>query len=340
MGTTEDGTVAAFDRATGAMRWKVDFPGVDRDRPADRRVGRNRGRSPGTSDGGRRTGPGPRPRDRRHPVGRVHLEKLAAPVVHAGLVVLSEGDNHSHARIRALDAATGAARWETAVPKSFEWETEPAAEGDDYVTVDHFGTVTAVDLRSGEIRWRHSDDWALIDTQILLTGRSVAFHDFARRRGGARPVDGRRPVGDPAGGRRRSTPRTDGDRRRRRRGLARSPVRGPAGALRPGRAARPRTGGRPRGFDPGAAGGHRYNGCRPDPPDGAPPCRHPGSRTPASSEVVPRTRGAGGRRTQPEERKPHPWLSRRHHEAAAGGRSPFRPPDAPLEPEDAPVHLR
>ena len=106
------------------------------------------------------------------------MEKLAAPIAHAGLVVISEGDNHSHARIRALDAATGAPRWEAQAPKSFEWETEPAADGDDYVTVDHFGTVTAVDLRSGEVRWRHSEDWALIDTQILLTARSVAFHDF------------------------------------------------------------------------------------------------------------------------------------------------------------------
>ena len=30
----------------------------------------------------------------------------------------------------------------------------------------------------------------------------------------------------------------------------------------------------------------------------------------------------------------------RHHEAAAGGRGPLRSPDPPLEPEDAPVHLR
>jgi len=94
-------------------------------------------------------------------------------------VVLSEGDNFSNARIRALDAATGAPRWETAVPKSFEWETEPAAAGDDYATVDHFGTVTLVDVHTGAIRWQHADDWALLDSQMLLTAHSVAFHDFA-----------------------------------------------------------------------------------------------------------------------------------------------------------------
>jgi hypothetical protein len=180
-------------------------------------------------------------------------------------------------------------RWETPVPKSFEWETEPAAEGDDYVTVDHFGTVTSVDVHTGEIRWQHSDDWALLDTRVLLTGRSVAFHDFA----------GHVVVLDRATGAVRSAARPGG-------AVIDAAVRGDLLVSVVSRDVASRFEARP--VPSGAAGGHRYNGCRPDPPDGAPPRRHPGSRTPASSEVVPRTRGAGGRRTQPEERKPHPWL--------------------------------
>jgi outer membrane protein assembly factor BamB len=178
LGTLEDGTVAAFDRGSGSTTWRADFPGSIVTAPqVDEAAGVAvvAWHTDGT-DG--------RVRALDLATGAVRweaatLEKLAAPVARAGLVVLSEGDNHSRARIRALDAATGAPRWETAVPKSFEWETEPAADGDDYVTVDHFGTVTAVDLRTGALRWRRSGDWALLDSRILLTAKSVAFHDFA-----------------------------------------------------------------------------------------------------------------------------------------------------------------
>ncbi len=177
IGTKENGTVAAFDRATGSMRWRVDFPGSIRTAPqvdegtgiavvawhADGADGHVRALDLAT--GATRW-------------EAATMTKLAAPVAHAGLVLLSEGDDFSHARIRALDAATGAERWETAVPKSFEWEAEPAADGDEYLTVDHFGTVTDVDIRTGEIRWQRSGEWALLDTRILLTGGSVAFHDF------------------------------------------------------------------------------------------------------------------------------------------------------------------
>jgi outer membrane protein assembly factor BamB len=178
LGTKENGTVAAFDRGSGATRWRVDFPGSIVTAPQVDEAA-------GVAVAAWHTdGADGRVRALDLATGAVRweaatLEKLAAPVARAGLVVLSEGDNFSHARIRALDAATGTPRWETAVPKSFEWETEPAAEGDDYVTVDHFGTVTAVDLRTGTLRWRRRGDWALLDTRILLTARSVAFHDFA-----------------------------------------------------------------------------------------------------------------------------------------------------------------
>ena len=154
LGTKEQGVVAAFDRASGATRWRVDFPGTIVTAPQvdatagiavvawhkDGAEGHVRALDLGTGA-------------TRWEVAT--MEKLAAPVAHAGLVVLSEGDNYSHARIRAVDAATGAPRWETAVPKSFEWETEPGAAGDDYATVDHFGTVTVVDVHTGEIRWQH-----------------------------------------------------------------------------------------------------------------------------------------------------------------------------------------
>jgi outer membrane protein assembly factor BamB len=178
LGTTEHGAVAAFNRASGALTWIVRFPGTIVTAPqVDATAGvavvawhkdgaEGHVRALDLATGATRW-------------DVATMEKLAAPVAHAGLVLLSEGDNFSHARIRALDVATGAPRWETPVPKSFEWETEPAAAGDDYATVDHFGTVTVVDVATGAIRWQHADDWALVDTRVLLAGNTVAFHDFA-----------------------------------------------------------------------------------------------------------------------------------------------------------------
>jgi outer membrane protein assembly factor BamB len=174
---TKAGTVAAFDAGSGTVRWKVRFDGDIVTAPAiddgtgtavvlwhpDRGEGRLRAIDLVT--------------------GAIRweaatLEKTAAPVVHGGAVLVSEGDNFSRARARALDLGTGAVRWESALPKSFEWETEPAAAGADYVTVDHFGTVTALEAASGRIRWQRSGDWALLDTQVVIGERSVAFHDF------------------------------------------------------------------------------------------------------------------------------------------------------------------
>jgi outer membrane protein assembly factor BamB len=174
---TKAGTVAAFDAGTGTVRWRVRFdgdvvtpPGID-DRAGivvalwhpDRGEGRLRALD--LASGATRW-------------ETATLEKTAAPVVHDGAVLVSEGDNFSRARARALDLGTGAVQWETALPKSFEWETEPAAAGADYVTVDHFGTATALDVATGRIRWQRSGDWALLDTQVVIGEGTVVFHDF------------------------------------------------------------------------------------------------------------------------------------------------------------------
>jgi outer membrane protein assembly factor BamB len=202
---TRDGAVAAFDGASGGIRWKVRFDGDVVTAPAvddlagiavvlwhpDRGEGRLRALDLAT--GATRW-------------ESATLEKTAAPVVHDGVVLISEGDDFSHARARALDLGTGAVRWERALPKSFEWETEPAAAGTDYVTVDHFGTATDLDVATGNLRWQRSGDWALLDTQVVIGDRSVAFHDFEghlvvldRESGRVRSVSTQPDVTDTAG---------------------------------------------------------------------------------------------------------------------------------------------
>ena len=236
------------------------------------------------------------------------MEKLAAPVAHAGLVVLSEGDNH----LPRPD------------PGSRRRDRRPAL-GDAGPQVLRVGDRAGGrrrrlrdrrPLRHGHRRRRPRRRGPVAARRRLgvdrhpsppQPGTSVAFHDFARRPGRARPLDGRRPLRDPAGRQPSSTPP---DRR---------PSSSPPSVGSPPAASR-RTcfeaGALSSASPPGPGGPIRPRGRRGSPLQcDADPTRRtgprpagPGSRTPASSKVVPRTRGAGGRRTQPEERKPHPWL--------------------------------
>jgi outer membrane protein assembly factor BamB len=174
---TNSGALVAFDRGSGAPRWRARFDGEIVTAPAVDDAAGVAVVLWHVDDGDGHL----RVLDLASGAVRwetTTLPKTAAPVVHDGSVLLSEGDNFSHARVRALDVATGTSRWETAVPKSFEWETEPGVAGDDYVTVDHFGTVTDLDVRTGAVRWQRSGDWALLDTQVVVGAEAVAFHDF------------------------------------------------------------------------------------------------------------------------------------------------------------------
>jgi outer membrane protein assembly factor BamB len=103
----------------------------------------------------------------------------AAPVVHAGRVVLAVGDGDRHARVEARDLTTGALQWQTPVPASFEEAIEPAADGHTVAVVDHFGVVSVLDAASGRLRWQHDVADVLLATRVALTGRRVAFTSYA-----------------------------------------------------------------------------------------------------------------------------------------------------------------
>ena len=66
----------------------------------------------------------------------------------------------------------------------------------------------------------------------------------------------------------------------------------------------------------------------------------PGISHARHSKVAPVSGAGGAARAEVINRGKELPRGCRHHEAAAGGRSPLRPPDAPLEPEDEAVHLR
>ena len=105
----------------------------------------------------------------------------AAPVVAPDGVFMAEGDNDYHARVRALDLVSGAARWETPVPASFEVAIEPSVEGGDFAVVDHFGRVTVLDRSTGALRWQRATHEPTIHTRVVLGDGTVAFWAWSTR---------------------------------------------------------------------------------------------------------------------------------------------------------------
>ena len=94
-------------------------------------------------------------------------------------MVLAVGDCHRHAWVEARDLATGARRWQTPVPASFEEAIEPAIDARGVVVVDHFGVVTMLDRTTGQRRWQHDLAEPILGTRVTLTRRRVAFASFS-----------------------------------------------------------------------------------------------------------------------------------------------------------------
>jgi len=206
---TDSGVLAAFDARTGEAKWSVTGPGELWSAP---RVDVVTGAVVATWHGG----------DAPHvevldlatgdarwsaPIGRAAAAPTIAGAGAAAVVIVASGDDHHTAVVEAHDLGSGVVRWRTAVPASFERAIEPAAGRHGIVVVDHFGTVTALDL-AGRVRWQRPLGAPVLATRISLTrsrvvlithegtvtvlgrvdGRRVAATD--RHRLGGYPVDG------------------------------------------------------------------------------------------------------------------------------------------------------
>ncbi len=171
------GLLAAFDARTGAPRWSVHFEGRVW---SAARVDRASGVVVATWH----EGPQPAARVFDLATGAMRWEVptgllSAAPVLQGNTVVLAIGDGNWHAHVETRDLLTGAPGWSTPVSGSFEEAIEPVADERDVVVVDHFGVVTALDLATGAVRWRNDLGYPLLDTQMPLTRRRVAFRSFS-----------------------------------------------------------------------------------------------------------------------------------------------------------------
>jgi outer membrane protein assembly factor BamB len=174
--TTEAGSVVAVDAVSGTTKWTVRHPGSVFAVPV---VDRAAGLAAITwSDHD-----SPRVRVLDVATGAVRWEAAigvssSAPVIASGLVITGEGDAKYSSRIVARDLETGVERWSAPAPASFEPTITPGVLGTEVAIVDHFGTVTLLDVDDGRVRWQSPLEEPLLDANVLVTETAVVLKTY------------------------------------------------------------------------------------------------------------------------------------------------------------------
>jgi outer membrane protein assembly factor BamB len=174
----QNGTLRAFDAATGAVRWSVHYDG-------DIVTAAQVDAATSTVVVVWTEPPAPAARALDLATGTVRWEQAlglysAAPALGDGRVFLGTGDGHYDAWIAALDLASGAGTWWLASPASFQSGIVPAVDGRDLVVVDQLGRVTSIDPASGKPRWTQDLNRRVLDTEVVLLPRRVVVTTLSR----------------------------------------------------------------------------------------------------------------------------------------------------------------
>jgi outer membrane protein assembly factor BamB len=110
------------------------------------------------------------------PLGRL---SASAPAVTSSTVyatVLSSGNPHSPGRVVALDAKTGAVRWDRSLPSPSE--SSPLIDGGRIFFGSQSGIVYALDARSGSVVWVYHAAGA-VKASPTLSGGILYFGDYS-----------------------------------------------------------------------------------------------------------------------------------------------------------------
>jgi outer membrane protein assembly factor BamB len=102
----------------------------------------------------------------------------SAPVLAPGTVLFAEGEGVHAARVRALDLRTGQERWQVPLAGWWDDELEAAVDPTTAYLLDGMGTVVALDLETGAVRWRRETGRPLVDGRVVLTPDGVVFASY------------------------------------------------------------------------------------------------------------------------------------------------------------------
>jgi len=202
------GSLSGRDATTGTLRWSIAAAGT-----VDGRLEGDAGT--GTVVAVWRDATGSTVRALDVGSGAIRWEQTVeamagSPAVAGDTVIVAAGDGDYSASVRALGLADGTVRWQAPVPASFEPGLVPGIAGVGRPAgvvgvVDHHGTVSLLELRTGALRWRTETGVPALGGRLLLTSDAVVIRNegqqlvvLDRSRGGV--VDRRTdPEGLPEG---------------------------------------------------------------------------------------------------------------------------------------------
>jgi outer membrane protein assembly factor BamB len=169
------GELGALDAATGRPRWSVRHPGAVRSAPV--------AGAGGVVAAAWHGGDEPRLRAFDLTTGRLRwdapLERYtSAPVTAGGRIVVAQGDGRRRARVVARRSRNGAVAWATEMPASFESGITPAATSAEVAVVDHFGTLSVLDARTGALRHRVELATPVLRTTVVITGDAAVLTTY------------------------------------------------------------------------------------------------------------------------------------------------------------------
>jgi outer membrane protein assembly factor BamB len=100
------------------------------------------------------------------------------PAAAGGRVFVAAGDTEREAVFVALDAATGRPLWGGAFPAPWDQSAAPVVADDTVYLLDRVGTVTAVDVGSGQPRWQTRTHTSVLYARMVANATRVIFQTF------------------------------------------------------------------------------------------------------------------------------------------------------------------
>jgi outer membrane protein assembly factor BamB len=100
------------------------------------------------------------------------------PAMAANRVFVAAGDVDDNAVLVAFEGTTGNPLWYGRFPAPWDQAAAPVVAGDTVYLLDRVGTVTAVDVATGQARWQTRTHTSVLYGRMVTNGRTVIFQTF------------------------------------------------------------------------------------------------------------------------------------------------------------------
>jgi outer membrane protein assembly factor BamB len=172
--TNLDGAMAGIDVATASAKWSRSYPGSVVDPPA--------------TDGGLVVAAWDLGTDTAMRVVSVTTGEViwelalgpasTPPAMAGGRVFVAAGETDREAVLVAFDATTSRPLWSGSFPAPWDQSAAPVVADDTLYVLDRVGTVTAVEVTTGQPRWQTRTHTSVLYARMVANDRTLIFQTF------------------------------------------------------------------------------------------------------------------------------------------------------------------